>query len=338
MPATPRTPGRPSSRTGATGATGPTGDAAAGGAAAGGAKAAGAKTAGAKGGARPMVALDRALERLPLFRLSDSADDGALTLAPRPGARWRVLPAPGDRLPGTFDQDVYVGLLHWWAEAGRPEDGAIHFTLHAFLRALGRTPDGRTYEQLRGALTRLERTTLESTGGAYTPAEGAAAGGTAAGGTARFAVLASVVIERRRIVEEEQQEQLALFPELAATEPGDARVVLGPALRANVAAGRTSTISWARYQRLRSPVARRLYRLLTALWTDEPSDGGAPRGAPFRAPLERWAEQLPLTQRYPSHLQRVLAPAHDMLVKAGVVGAAACVQDGRTWWVEYSAP
>ncbi len=269
-----------------------------------------------------MVALDRALERLPLFRLSDSADDGALTYAPRPGARWRVLPAPGDRLPGTFDQDVYVGLLHWWAEAGRPDDGAISFTLHAFLRTLGRTPDGRTYEQLRGALTRLERTTLESTG-AY--AEDA-------GEVVRFAVLASVVIERRRVVEEEQQEQLALFPELAATEPGDARVVLGPALRANVAAGRTSTLSWARYQRLRSPVARRLYRLLTAMWADAPGE------ARWRVPLERWAEQLPLTQRYPSHLQRVLAPAHEMLVKAGVVRAASCVQDGRAWWVEYEAP
>ena len=279
-----------------------------------------------------MVALDRALERLPLFRLSDSADDGALTYVPRAGARWRVLPAPGDRLPGTFDQDVYVGLWHWWAEAGRPEDGAISFTLHAFLRALGRTPDGRTYEQLRGALTRLERTTLESAGAAY--GDG---GEEAAGEVARFAVLASVVIERRRVVEEEQQEQLALFPELAATEPGDARVVLGPAVRANVAAGRTSTISWARYQRLRSPVARRLYRLLTALWSEERAAAQV-EGTRVRVPLERWAEQLPLTQRYPSHLQRVLAPAHEMLVKTGVVRAASCVQEGRTWWVEYAAP
>ena len=70
--------------------------------------------------------LDRALEWLPLFRLSDSAaDEGALQFAVAPGARWRVLPAPGDRLPGTFDQDVYVGLLHRWTEAGRPDDGAI---------------------------------------------------------------------------------------------------------------------------------------------------------------------------------------------------------------------
>src|SRR3954464_2298128 len=94
------------------------------------------------------VLLDRALEALPLFRLSDSADDGAIQYLPEGGGRWRVLPAPGDRLPGTFDQDGYVELLHRYHEAGCPENGALTFTLHAFLRSMGRKADGRTYEQL----------------------------------------------------------------------------------------------------------------------------------------------------------------------------------------------
>jgi hypothetical protein len=153
---------------------------------------------------RSVVVLDRALERLPLFRLSDSAaDEGALQYAPAPGARWRVLPAPGDRLPGTFDQDVYVGLLHRWTETGRPDDGVVTFTLHALLRALGRKADGRTYAQLRHALTRLERTTLEASAGAYASAgldgAGAVAGAGGGRGAARFSVLSSVVIERRRV-------------------------------------------------------------------------------------------------------------------------------------------
>jgi len=59
-----------------------------------------------------VVLLDRSLERLPLFRLSDSADDSAISCAADDGGRWRVLPSPGDRLPGTFDQDVYVELMH----------------------------------------------------------------------------------------------------------------------------------------------------------------------------------------------------------------------------------
>lgn len=305
---------------------------------------------------RPVVVLDRALERLPLFRLSDSAaDEGALQYAPAAGARWRVLPAPGDRLPGTFDQDVYVGLLHRWTEAGRPDDGAVTFTLHALLRALGRKADGRTYAQLRHALTRLERTTLETTAGAYQsaalPEVGRGAGfgvgpGEARGG-ARFSVLSSVVIERRRTGAPGggPAEQLALFPEFDSNDPGDARVVLAPPVRANLLAGRVTELSWACYQRLGSPVARRLYRLLAAL---DPADDDAPApgaddGAEgewagarrWRAPLERWAERLPLAQRYPSHLQRVLAPAHDMLAAAGLVRAATFVQEGRAWWVEY---
>src|SRR5216110_1458191 len=143
------------------------------------------------------IVLDRSLESLPIFRLSDSAEDAAISFSPESGGRWRVLPSPGDRLPGTFDQDVYIELLHRYHEAGAPEDGVISFTLHAFLRSIGRRVDGRTYEQLRSALTRLERTTLES-GSAYfsfahqAPLE------------AQFTILSSVMIARRRVAERDQ--------------------------------------------------------------------------------------------------------------------------------------
>ena len=152
--------------------------------------------------ARP-VALDRSLELLPLFRLSDSGEDAAVSFATAEGARWRVLPSPGDRIPGTFDQDVYVELLHRYREAGAPADGQVTFTLHSFLRSMGRRADGRTYEQLRTALTRLERTTLESQG-AYAGPQGQPL-------DLRFTVLAAVAIDRRRLAE---REQLSLCPQL----------------------------------------------------------------------------------------------------------------------------
>ena len=268
--------------------------------------------------------LDRARESLPLFRLSDSADDGPVQFAPVDGARWRVLPAPGDRLPGTFDQDVYVELAHRFQELGSPADGAVSFTLHAFLRSMGRKADGRTYEQLRAALARLERTTLESVGAYFSAPAGARV-------DVSFTVLSSVIIERRRV---EDHDQLALFPALTANEPGDARVVLAAPLRANLAAGYVSQLSWTRYQQLSSPVARRLYRLLAALRAEP----GVPPPARFRVPLERWAGQLPLFQRYPSHLQRVLQPAHEMLKGAGIVRDAVIQQEGREWTVEYEFP
>jgi len=257
------------------------------------------------------VVLDRSLEALPLFRLSDSADDSAITYAPTGGGRWRVLPAPGERLPGTFDQDVYVELFRRFHEAGSPADGALTFTLHAFLRSMGRRVDGRTYEQLRAALNRLQRTTLESDAAYHDHASGTTYSG-------QMAVLSSVHIDRRR---ETDRDQLALFSTLTNNEPGDARVAIAAPLRTNIAAGHSVTISAPRFFALSSPVARRIYRLCEV----ERLEGGSP----WRISLEALAEQLPLVQRFPSHLQRVLQPAHEMLVAAGLLRDAQFEQDGK---------
>lgn len=262
------------------------------------------------------VALDRSLESLPLFRLSDSADEGAITYAPPGGGRWRVLPAPGDRLPGTFDQDVYVEILHRYGEDGFPADGVVRFTLHSFLRSIGRKVDGRTYDQLRSALNRLERTRLESSG-AYSSVLEQSFEGT-------FTLLSSVSIQRRRLTD---RDQLALFSALSAAEPGDARVVISPQLRANIAAGNTISLSLQHYGSLSNPVARRLYRLLAAARSQD--------HITWRISLERLASQLPLTQRYPSHLQRVLQPAHEMLIAAGLLRDASFHQLDREWHVDY---
>ena len=262
------------------------------------------------------IDLDRSLEALPLFRLSDSADDDSIVYSDEAGNRWRVLPSPGERMPGTFDQDVYVELLRRFAEADRPADGTISFTLHAFLRGIGRRVDGRTYDQLRGALTRLERTALESQGMYDTPA------GTNA--PLRFTLLTGVVIERRRVMD---REQLPLFHPISTAEPGVARVVLSAVVRDNLMAGHVVNVSPSVYWSLASPVARRLYRLLEVARAEE--------RLTWRIGLSKLAAQLPLTQKYPSHLQRVLQPAHDMLVASGVLRNVVMRQQQREWFVDY---
>ena len=264
-----------------------------------------------------LVALDRSLEALPLFRLSDSAEDVVISYTADNGGRWRVLPAPGDRLPGTFDQDVYVELCRRFHEVDQPKDGAITFTLHSFLRSINRRVDGRTYDQLRSALGRLERTTLESTGAYYS----AGAGGNLSG---QFAVLSSVTIERRRHLD---REQLGLFAAVPAAEPGVARVIFHPVVRENMAARHVVTLSLARYFALQSPVARRLYRLLEIARVNGILS--------WRVSLERLRDMLPLVQKYPSHLQRVLQPAHVMLIEAGLVRDAGFKQHRREWHAEY---
>ena len=263
------------------------------------------------------IRLDRSLEALPLFRLSDSAEDDTIAFADAHGHRWRVLPSPEDRMPGTFDQDVYIELLRRFNEADEPADGAISFTLHAFLRAMGRRVDGRTYEQLRSALGRFERTTLESQG-AY---ESMAGGGRS---DVRFTLLTAVAVERRRT---KDREQLLLFHPISTAEPGVARVVLSAVVRENLAADHVVSLSAPCYWSLASPVARRLYRLLEVARAEE--------RLTWRIALDKLAEQMPLAQRYPSHLQRVLQPAHDMLVAAGVLRNAVIRQQQREWFVDY---
>ena len=263
------------------------------------------------------VLLDRSLEEFPIFRLSDTPDDAALSYITDDGGRWRVLAAPGERLPGTFDQDVYVELMHRYQEAGQPSDGAVSFTLHAFLRSMGRQADGRTYEQLRGALTRLERTTLQSES-SYFDATTATVTDTS------FTLLTSVAIERRR---SREREQLVLFPGAPSAEPGEARVVISPILRQNLAARYVTPLSVGRYLALASPVARRLYRLIELARAGDILT--------WRVSLDRLREQLPLAQRYPSHLQRVLQPAHDLLRDTGVIREAVIRQQQRDWFVDY---
>src|SRR4051812_49607500 len=165
------------------------------------------------------VYLDKWLEAVPVFRLSDSADDGALGFIGEERTRWRVLPAPDERLPGTFDQDVYVELMRRYQEAGSPSDGVVTFTLHAFLRSMARRVDGRTYEQLRAALTRLERTIIEYTLPTPddTPHE-----------SRRFSIVSDAAAVRPRLAE---REQLPLLPAVASPHPRGARVALSPLTR-----------------------------------------------------------------------------------------------------------
>ncbi|HEY4133219.1 MAG TPA: replication initiator protein A [Gemmatimonadaceae bacterium] len=263
------------------------------------------------------VLLDRSLEEFPVFRLSDTSEDPAIAFTTEDAGRWRVLTNPGDRLPGTFDQDVYVELMRRYEEAGEPSDGALTFTLHAFLRAMGRHVDGRTYEQLRGSLARLERTVLQSERSYYDAVVCGPVDTT-------FSILTSVAIERRRSSE---RDQLALFPSVVAAEPGEARVVISPTIRQNITARHVVPLDFARYFALPSPVARRVYRLIELARVQGILT--------WRVALERLREQLPLAQRYPSHLQRVLQPAHDMLKDAGVIREAVVRQHQREWFVDY---
>ncbi len=104
-------------------------------------------------------------------------------------------------------------------------------------------------------------------------------------------------------------------------------VALSAVPRANIAAGHVVVLSAQHYMALSSPVARRLYRLLEVAREEG--------NVTWRVAMAQLAEQLPLAQRYPSHLQRVLQPAHEMLIAAGLLRDALVRQHMREWFVDY---
>ena len=69
------------------------------------------------------VLLDRSFELLPVFRLSDSADESSIAYTPDAGGRWRVLPSPGDLPPGVYRAEITGGQSA--AISGKPEDFGV---------------------------------------------------------------------------------------------------------------------------------------------------------------------------------------------------------------------
>lgn len=118
-----------------------------------------------------------------------------------------------------------------------------------------------------------------------------------------------------------------MFPTVATPDPGVARVTISGIIRDHLANRECVALSMSTYLALQSPVARRLYRLIEVARAEDM--------VTWRVALDRLREQLPLIQRFPSHLQRVLQPAHEMLEAAGVIRGANFRQHQREWFVDY---
>ncbi len=123
-----------------------------------------------------MVPMELNLEGWPLFSRQRSCGDGILevrdTISTEDGQRveqlWRATAARDSSLPGTFDEDVFVGVMALVKKrGGMPEDGQVRFSTYELVNVLGKGTSARTYRQVRESLDRIGSTVYYSENAFY---------------------------------------------------------------------------------------------------------------------------------------------------------------------------
>ena len=224
---------------------------------------------------------------------------------PRLGS-WEVLvPAGKDRLPGPFEQDLWVALGHLWRRGGSPEDGRTMFSMAELLDLMRQPRGGKTYRMVREGIVRLGSLTFVG----YGPDDADIFGSTPVPDALWHLIDRADLKDPKRLVV-----HLGSY----VCEAMDTR-------------GRNLDASL--YFALDSAVARRLYRYLDVrryrpakLYT-------------LTIPLAELAAELPLRPAEPRLQKRNLADAHEELVAAGYLGAVTYEQVRRgEWLVTYTFP
>lgn len=97
------------------------------------------------------------------IRQSISTDDGR-----RLEQLWRVTASHDFSLPGTFDEDVFVGVMALVRErGGMPKDGRVRFSLYELIKVLGKSKRGENYRKVRESLDRIGSTIYYSENAFY---------------------------------------------------------------------------------------------------------------------------------------------------------------------------
>lgn len=235
-------------------------------------------------------------ERYP-WAVLDSRKVEQLPLSLPLEGEWEVTGGYKGRMPGPFEADLYVAIHSLWNEAGRPASGELRVRTGDLLRLMGKGDGGKQYELLTDALARLR----------------------------------SVNIRTRLVLENGRKRDVGfgLLDGHDVTQDGWTVLRLSPTLCATLATqGRA--LNTKQYFALQRPASRRLYRYL-----DHRRYRGPTAVDEVEFPLSEVAGELPVTQRAPSHVKRVLDAAHEELIGAGFLRAAHYLRRGRAWFVAY---
>jgi hypothetical protein len=242
----------------------------------------------------PLVNAEQNLEKFPLFELKARKrgvkarvfekaipGEGGVSL----NQMWKVIPSGEYGMPGPVDQDVYLAVLQLLQQrGGMPEDGELSFSLYELRKILGWSDDsGGAYKELRDALLRIATTSMQSRNAFYSAEE-------------RRRIVDTFNIWSVHFAEHEVKGQAVRERHVLKFHPIFIRNYMAQYLK-----GIDSEFYWS----LRSPISKRLYRLV-----DLQRDGGLS----WATDIFGVRDQIPLDYDYPSQIKRALQKAHDELL------------------------
>jgi hypothetical protein len=243
----------------------------------------------------PLVSAEQNLEEFPLFELKARKrgakarvfekvieGEGGVSL----NQVWKVMPSGEYGMPGPVDQDVYLAVLQLLQQrGGMPEDGELSFSLYELRKILAWSDDsGGAYKEIRDSLLRIATTSMQSRNAFYSAEE-------------RRRIVDTFNIWSVHFAEHEVKGQTVRERHVLKFHPIFIRNYMAQYLK-----GIDSDFYWS----LRSPVSKRLYRLV---------DLQRAGGLSWETDLFGVRDQIPLDYNYPSQIKRALQKAHDELLQ-----------------------
>jgi hypothetical protein len=128
------------------------------------------------------ISTEQNLEEYPLFELKarqrgtkarvferEIAGEDGISL----NQVWKVMPSGEYGMPGPVDQDVYLAVLQLLQQrGGMPENGELRFSLYELRKVLRWADDsGKAYKQMRDSLLRIATTSVQSKQAFYSAQE-----------------------------------------------------------------------------------------------------------------------------------------------------------------------
>lgn len=208
---------------------------------------------------------------------------------------WKVMPSAELGTPGGTDQDVYLAVLELLErKGGMPDDGKLDFTLYELLSILRWSDAGNNYKLLRNCLRRISVTSIESSQAFYSADTESFITDTFKLWTYHSETTRGTDRGSGRSRESERERHTIRFDPIFINS-----------WHAFYLKGIDSEFYW----RLKSGVAKRLYRLVDRMRGDSLT---------WRQDLFELRDQIPLAKyRYPYKVKEKLAPAHNELLEKG---------------------